>query len=86
MSASKRLSAAITAGEDGTADSSVRDVCVDGGKGWETCVDRNMWYVCTEARMKRHDRGITAKPRRRVNDGVTKALSETQVRSVIMYV
>ena len=29
-------------------------------------VARNMWYVWTEARMKRQERGMTGRPRRRV--------------------
>lgn len=41
--ASKRLSAAIMAGDEGTADSSVKEVCVDGGIGMGTWVARNMW-------------------------------------------
>lgn len=60
-------------GEDGVADSTDSDVCVDSGSGVGIRVDRNMWYVCTEARMKRQESGMTARPSLRVNDGVTKA-------------
>lgn len=73
MRASKRLMAAITAGEEGVADSSERDVWVDCGMGMGRYVERNMWYVWIEERIKRHERGITARPRRFVREGAVKA-------------
>ena len=36
-----------------------------GGEG-VMFVARNMWYVCRAARMNRHARGMTGRPRRRV--------------------
>lgn len=73
MSESKRVSAARTAGEDGVADGSLSDVCVVCGAGIGTCVERNMWYVCTDARMNRQESGMTASPNRRVNEGAENA-------------
>jgi hypothetical protein len=61
------------AGEDGVAEASVRDVWVDMGRGIGTWADRSMWYVWMEARMKRHDRGMTARPSLLVSAGAVKA-------------
>src|SRR3569833_18127 len=55
------------------ADSSESDVWADGATGSGRWVARNVWYVCTEARMKRQQRGSRGRPRRRVRAGVTKA-------------
>lgn len=40
------------------------DVEVDGNCGSQAA--RNIWYVCTETRKKRHESGMTGSPRRRV--------------------
>lgn len=70
---SKRFKAAIIAGEEGVADSSVSEVWVEGGTGIGRWVDKNMWYVWNEARMNKQDNGMTAKPNRRVRLGVVNA-------------
>ena len=59
---------------EGDVDSTVRDVAVLGTIGGGRCVERNIWYVCTLARMKRQERGITGRPRRRVRFWSAKAL------------
>ena len=46
-------------------ESTESEIAVD-GMGSGTFVARNMWYVCREARMKRHERGMTGRPSRRV--------------------
>lgn len=60
ITVSKCSRAAVVAG---VADSTDSSVAVD-GIGGETCVARNIWYVCTELRMNRHDSGMTGRPRR----------------------
>ena len=62
------------AGEVFSGKGSSRDV--DGeGSGIGRWVARNMWYVWTEARMKRQESGMTGRPRRRVRFGSEKAWS-----------
>ena len=39
---SNRFRAAMTAGDDGVADASAKDVCVEGGEGIGRCVERNI--------------------------------------------
>jgi hypothetical protein len=62
------------AGDEGVAEASVREVCVDMGSGMGTWAERSMWYVWMEARMKRQDKGMTASPSLLVRAGVVKAL------------
>lgn len=79
MRESKRLRAAIMAGDEGVAEASVRDVCVEMGRGMGMWAERSMWYVWMEARMKRQERGMTARPRRLVRDGAVKALESVSL-------
>lgn len=69
MMLSKCSRAAVVAGEDDSREIEV----VEGGIGGETCVARNMWYVWTEDRMKRQERGITGRPRRLMRFWLTNA-------------
>lgn len=55
---SKCSRAAVVAGE---ADSTDNEVVTE-GTGAVILVARNMWYVWTEERMKRHERGMTGSP------------------------
>lgn len=58
-------SAAVVAGLEVVAESTEREVALE-ERGSGMLVARNMWYVWTEARMKREASGITGRPRRRV--------------------
>ena len=66
--------------DSGAGKSSVSDVDAAAGgdplevEGEGECVARNMWYVCTEARMKRHESGMVGRPTRRVRFWSPKAL------------
>ncbi len=64
--------AAVVAGEVVDGDSTDREVALE-GRGMGMCVARNMWYVWTEARMKRQESGRTGRPRRRVRFWSAKA-------------
>lgn len=69
MMLSKCSSAAVVAGEEDSI-----EIDVLGGEiGGEMWVARNMWYVWTEERMKRHERGMTGRPRRLIRFWLTNA-------------